>query len=257
MRLPELRAGALLQLRIIRVQRDYATELVRTPLLAVVFLLVVIHSGRLDLVVNAVVAPVLVGLWGMALIISGEIIDTDRAFGVLEPVVATPARLPLLVLGRTLGTTVVSGLLMVEVWLVAAGLFGLSVAVPHPVTFVAAVLATVAAMNGASLLMAAAFVATRTARTFQNSLSYPFLLLGGVFVPADQLPDWAQGVARLIFLSWSADLLRDSLNGPAVADVAGRLSVILALGGTCLASGLLVLRRVLRRARAEGSLGLT
>jgi ABC-2 type transport system permease protein len=252
-----LRAGMLLQLRLIREYRDYALELVRTPLLAAVFLLVVLHSGRPGLIVNAVVAPVLVGWWGMGLSISGEIVDTDRVLGLLEPTIATPAPFPVLVLGRTLGTTVVSGLCAVEVWLVATVVFGVTVPMHHPVVFAAAALVTIAAMNGTSLLMAALFVATRTARTFQNSLSYPFLLLGGVFVPVAQLPGWTHIPARLTFLSWSADLLRGSLAPGPVGQAGYRLLVILALGGLNAAAGLLVLRRVLRRARANGSLGLT
>ena len=252
-----LRAGLGLQFRLIREYRDYALELVRTPLLTAVFLLLVVHSGRPGLIVNAVVAPILVSLWGMGLSISGEIVDTDRVLGLLEPVIAAPASFPVLVLGRALGTTVMSGLCAAEVWLVATVVFRVTVPVHHPLILLAAAVVTIAAMNGASLLMAALFVATRTARTFQHSLSYPFLLLGGVFVPVADLPGWAHIPARVVFLSWSADLLRDSLAPGPVAHVAGRLLVILGLGAVNLAVGLLVLRRVLRRVRAEGTLGLS
>lgn len=252
-----LRAGMLLQLRLIRVYQDYALELVRTPLLAVVFLLLVLHSGRPELIVNAVVAPVLVGWWGMGLNISGEIVDTDRVLGVLEPTVAAPVPLPALILGRAAATTAASGLCAVEVWLVAVAVFRITVPLHHPVIFAATALVTLAAMNGASLLMAALFVTTRTARTFQNSFSYPFLLLGGVFVPVAQLPVWTHIPARLLFLSWSGDLLRDSLAPAPVTQVSLRLATILALGAVNTGAGLVLLRRVLRRARAEGSLRLT
>jgi ABC-2 type transport system permease protein len=118
------------------------------------------------------------------------------------------------------------------------------------------VIVTLGAMAGWSLLMSALFVATRTARTFQNTLSYPFMLLGGVFVPVDQLPQWMRPVARLVFLSWSSDLLRDAMAAAPVSSVAGRLAMVLLLGAAGLGLGLLTLRRVLRRVRATGTLGL-
>ncbi|HEV2377323.1 MAG TPA: ABC transporter permease [Streptosporangiaceae bacterium] len=251
-----LRTGLVLQLHLIREHRDYALDLFRTPLLTVVFLLLVRHSGRLGLTVNAVVAAALTGIWGMGLLVSGEIVDRDRTLGVLELLVAAPVSMAALLIGRVLGTVSASALVIAEVWLVSVGVFQLSVPVHHAAVFAATVLATALAMSGTSLLMAALFVATRTARTFQNSLSYPFLLLGGVFVPADQLPGWLHAPARLIFLSWSADLLRDSLRSPPVTSVPPRLGAVALLGFAGFTGGLLLLRRVLRRARGEGTLGL-
>ena len=39
----------------------------------------------------ALLAPVLMSVWSMALLVSGEIIDADRQLGTLEPLVAAPA----------------------------------------------------------------------------------------------------------------------------------------------------------------------
>lgn len=251
-----LRAGLVLQLRLIRVHRDYAIDLVRTPLLAVVFLLLVRHTGHPELVVNAVVAAAMTGLWGMGLLISGEIVDRDRALGTLALTVAAPVPLPVLLLGRITGTLAAGALAIGEVALVAVVGFRLDLPVPHPGLLVATVLATAAAMAGTSLLMATLFVATRTARTFQNSLSYPFLLLGGVFVPLSRLPGWTHPPGRLVFLSWSCDLLRDSLRAAPVADAWPRLGMVLLLGAAGLGGGLLVLRRVLERIRVLGTMEL-
>lgn len=254
--LPLLAATFRLQGRMMLASRDYWIDLVRAPLLAVVFLALVRHSGRADLIANGLLAPVLMAVWSMALLISGEIIDADRWLGTLEPLVAAPAPLARVVAGRVLFTTAVSLVTAVEVWLVAVVGFRITLHIHHPAVFALALLATAAATAEAASLMAALFVATRTARTFQNSLSYPFLLLGGVFVPVGSLPGWTHGPARLSYLSWSSDLLRDSLNPAAVTGVAGRLCAILGLGAVLLALGQLTLRRVLRLVREAGTLGL-
>lgn len=45
---------------------------------------------RDDLTTFAIVAPVLITLWGMALEISGDVVASDRSLGVVEQVVAAP-----------------------------------------------------------------------------------------------------------------------------------------------------------------------
>jgi ABC-2 type transport system permease protein len=238
-----------------RGNRDYLLELARTPLLAVVLLSLVTYRNRPDLVPHALVAPVLMALWGTGLLAAGEMIHADREQGILEPLVATPAPLPALLLSRVVATTALGGLAVAEVWLVALGM-GRPVPVPHPMVLLGALLVTAIAMVGASLLMATLFVVSRTALPFQNSLTYPVLVLSGVFVPAGSLPGWLEPLSRLVFLSWSADLLRDSLRPEAVPDPLARLGVVLALGAAGLVAGHLLLHRVLRRVRVEGSLGL-
>lgn len=245
-----------LQSRLVLTNRDYLLDLVRAPLLAVVFLALVRHSGRPDLLANALLAPVLMAVWSMALLVSGEIIDADRWLGTLEPLVAAPASFARVVGGRVLVTTAISLLAAIEVELVAVLGFRMAPHVYHPAAFAAGLLATAAATAGAASLMASLFVATRTARTFQNSLSYPFLLLGGVFVPVGSLPAWTHPPARLVYLSWSSDLLRDTLRPAAVTGLGWRLAAILALGAAVWLAGRLVLRRVLRLVREAGSLGL-
>jgi ABC-2 type transport system permease protein len=249
-------ATGRVQLQLMRSNRDYVLDLLRAPLLAVVFLALVRHSGHAALIANGLLAPVLMALWGMALMISGEIIDADRWLGTLEGLIAAPAPFARIVTGRILITTVVSLVAAVEVWLTAVIGFHIVPHISHPAVFAAAFLATAAATAGAAALMASLFVATRTARTFQNTLSYPFLLLGGVFVPVSSLPAWTHPLARVLYLSWSADLLRDALKPAPVAGAGWRLCVILALGAVVWLIGRLTLRRVLRLVRETGSLGL-
>lgn len=103
--------------------------------------------------------------------------------------------------------------------------------------------------------MAGMFVLARTARTFQNTMNYPVYLLAGVVVPISFLPGWLQPFGRLLFLSWSGDLLRASLSPEPVGDLALRLAAVTALGAVGLYVGWAVLHLVLRRVRVLGTLG--
>lgn len=251
-----LRAAFLLELRLLLTDPTHLMPLLTVPMFAIVFLAIVRQAGRGDLVSSALLAPVLMALWQLSLFVSGEIVAEERWLGTVEPALATPARFPGLVFARVLAVTVVSLVAAPEVLLVGRVVFGAGIHVYHPVPLVLALLATAFAVSGTALVMAALFVLTRSARTFQNSLSYPFYVLGGVFVPVSVLPAWIRPVSSVVFLSWSADLLRASLRPAAVHDVALRLAAICGLGLVGLAVGLLVLGRTLRRLQQDGTLGV-
>ena len=250
-----LRGAIRLQLHVLAADRGYLNEILANPFFAIIFLGIVRAAGRRDLTAYPIVAPVLITVWGMALEISGDIVDSDRGAGILEPVVATPVGFPTVVAGRVLAVTVLSVIGVAETLLVARVGFGVDVSVHHPDVLVTAVAATVLATAGTAIVMAAVFVLARTARTFQNTMNYPVYLLAGVIVPVSYLPAWLRPVGRLLFLSWSADLLRASLSPEPVDNLRRGLTAILVLGAVGLVLGRAMLHVVLRRVRGLGTLG--
>lgn len=229
--------------------------LVSAPLFTLIFLAITRHAGRPDLASYAVLAPALIVLWRVALVIAGEIIDRDRANGALELLVAAPARFAGVVTGQ-IGAVVLLGLAgFGESWLAAWLGFGVLVPIRHPAAFLATLVATALAMAGTASMMSALFVLTRSARAFTNSLSYPFYILGGVMVPVSFLPGWLEPVSRVVFLSWSSDLLRDALSPRGVPDLLPRLGVVLLLGLAGYAAGLALQRRAVDRLRRTGAVG--
>ena len=97
----------------------------------------------------------------------------------------------------------------------------------------------------------------RNAVTFSNSASYPFYMLGGILVPVSVLPYWIRPVSSVVFLSWSADLLRATLRPTPMHDFAFRLGMVALLGACGFAVGAWTMRVILVRVRAYGELGTT
>lgn len=247
-------AGARLQLQLVRRDIGDLMDLALTPLFAVIFLAIVQHAERPDLLGHAILAPVLIALWSKALYVSGEIIEKDRVAGTLEPTVAAPGLVHAALLGRIAAVSAFSLFALASTWLVAWLVFGLAVPIHHPLAFAAAFGATLVATAGTSVVMSAVFVLARSARTFQNSLSYPFYVLGGILVPVALLPAWVQPLSRLVYLSWAADLLRDTLATDPVTAFWPRLAVILLLGAVGFGLGRYLLDRILRRVRVLGTI---
>lgn len=244
----------LLQLQVIRTNPDYFLGLAIAPLSAVIFLSVIRHAGREELVPFALVAPVLMALWRTSIMASGEIVNEDRGLGTMEPTIAAPASYPRVVLGRIVAVSAVGLLGVPEVWLVARVVFGIGISIDHPVVFVLSLIAAVFAMSGTAVIMAAVFCLGRSSRIFQQTLTYPFYVLGGILVPVSVLPFWARPFSRVVFLSWTADLLRASLSPAPVPDVGLRLAVIVGLGLAAFVGGTALLRRVLDRVRHLGTM---
>jgi ABC-2 type transport system permease protein len=244
----------VLQLHIMRSNPDYFLALAIAPLSAVVFLSVVRHAGRPDLVPFALAAPVLMTMWRTSTMAAGEIVNEDRGLATMEPTIAAPASYPTTILGRIAAVTAIGLLGVPEVWLVARVVVGVSITVEHPAVLGLTLTAAAFAMSGTAVIMAAVFALGRSARIFQQTVTYPFYVLGGILVPVSLLPFWVRPVSRLVFLSWSADLLRASLSPAPVDHLALRLGIIVGLGVASFVGGTFLLRRVLDRVRALGTM---
>ena len=103
--------------------------------------------------------------------------------------------------------------------------------------------------------MASLFVLARNAVTFSNSASFPFYVLGGILVPVSLLPHWVRRSSSIVFLSWSADLLRAGAAARRRSTTSDSGSAWSALLGACgLGVGVWAMHVILRaRARHRGA----
>jgi ABC-2 type transport system permease protein len=246
--------GARLALKQLIRSPGQLLTLVTSPLFALMFLSIAVRSGDHDLVVSAVFAPALISLWLLAVGLCGGLISGDRWTGTLELALVAPAPLLLSVIGRICATFVLAALSMVESALVARIGFGVRLTLHHPVLLALTLAATLLAMVGTASLFSAAFVLSRVALLFQNAMTYPFYILGGILVPVGLLPHWLRPLSALVFLSWSGDLLRDCFGDSGhVHDWPLRLAAITALALAALAAGAVLMARISGRVARTGS----
>ena len=227
-----------------------------SPLPALIFMAILVHAGRKDLAAYSLVAPMLMSVGSMAFFVASELMTREKSNETLELMVACPTPFSLVMFSRITVLTSLSLLGIVESWLIIRVVFGVSVSIHHPWTFTATMLMTAFASAGTALITAALFCFARTARTFQNSIMYPLYLLAGILVPVSVFPGWLQPLSRLIFLYWSANLLRDSMQATMPDLVLLRLGAITILGiGGALVGGALM-HRMLNLLKRDGRLGL-
>jgi ABC-2 type transport system permease protein len=245
--------GGRFQLALLRRTPQQLIALAAAPVTALVLVAIVDSAGRRDLSTAAIIAPGLMTMWAMTLFSAGEALEVERQAGTLEPLLATPAPLFGLVLGRVVVTSAVGALGFAECWLVGWALIGTPAVPDRPGLFAVGLLLTVLAMAAWGSVLAPLYLLARSARTFQNSLSFPLYLLGGVLVPIDLYPEWARPICRLVFLTWSAEVLRD---GAGVRDASGwAIPLLVVTGSAGLAVGAWMTGRLVLLGRRDGRLG--
>ena len=162
-------------------------------------------------------APGILALAVMSTAMVGLAIATgfERGYGVLKRLGATPLGRPALLTAKT-GSILAVELVQVVILVPVALALGWS---PHGDVgaVVGAVLLGTIAFAGLGLLMAGTLPAL-TVLALANGLYLVLLLLGGMVVPLDRLPDALRLVAQALPAAALAEILHGALGG---ADVAG------------------------------------
>jgi ABC-2 type transport system permease protein len=226
------------------------------PLYTLVFMAIFIYSGRRDLTGYALVAPLLITVAQMSIFVASEAIVRERYGGTIELLVATPASFTLIIWARVALLTSLGLVGFVESWLLARVAFDVSVTIHHVDLFVATLLLTSIASASTALITSVLISFMRSGRAFQNVLTFPLYLMSGVLVPITFLPAFLQPFSHLLFLYWSADLLRAALDPAPPSDPVLGLAAItlLAVGAGVL--GTFLVERMITYLKREGTLGL-
>ncbi len=161
-------------------------------------------------------APGVIALAVMSVSMVGLGIATafERQYGVLKRLGATPLGRPALLAGKTL-TVVVVEVIQVSVLTVTGLLLGWRPSGSVLVVVGALVLGTMA-FCGLGLLMAGALRA-EVVLGVANGLYVVFLLLGGMIVPLDKLPEVVADFARLLPAAALSDLVHAGASGGGVS----------------------------------------
>jgi ABC-2 type transport system permease protein len=144
----------------------------------------------------------------------------EREYGVLKRLGATPLGRPRLLGAKTLAIVAVEAVQVAVLWPLALAL-GWDPSL-EPAFFVGVVLGTVA-FAGLGLCLAGSLKALVTLAA-ANGLYLVLLLLSGMVIPLDELPDAARALARLLPSAALTEVVRGTLSD---ASVAGRAWAVL------------------------------
>ncbi|MFC7944657.1 ABC transporter permease [Microbacterium oxydans] len=166
----------------------------------------------------------------------------ERRSGTLERLMTTPLEKADFILGYALAFGLMALLQAVITVSFAVAVCGLDVDGP---LWQLGLVAVVDALLGTALgLLASAFAQTEfQAVQFMPLLVFPQIILGGLFMPRDQMPDVLHAVSDWLPLSYAIDTINAVAAGDEGADVFGPLLIVVAFAVGALALAALTLRR--------------
>ncbi len=166
----------------------------------------------------------------------------ERSSGTLERLLAMPMGKLDFLLGYALAFALVAAVQSALAVAVSVGLLGLDVAGP---VWLLMVVAVVDAVLGSALgLFVSAFAQTEfQAVQFMPAIVIPQILLCGLFVARDQLPDVLGAISDVLPLSYAIDAMQALGRSPEVGPVLGDVGVVGGFAVVALALGAATLRR--------------
>jgi len=166
----------------------------------------------------------------------------ERSSGTLERLLAMPMGKLDFLLGYAIAFGVVASLQALLAVTVSVGLLGLDI--QGPVWLLGLVAVADAVLGSALGLFVSAFAQTEfQAVQFMPAVVLPQVLLCGLFVPRDALPDVLHAISNVLPLSYAVDAMTKLTQGSDTAEVWRDVGVVAAFALGALALGAATLRR--------------
>jgi len=227
------------------------------PLIVAFMALWMLKGKGPDYAIFVVVGSGMTGLWTTLLFNGGNSITGERWNGTLEPLVASPASLRIVVFGKVLANVAQSLGSMIGSYLLISLILGYPLTLERPVLFVISLFFTVAALVSFGLILASFFILIPDFARMVNTLEFPIYILCGFLFPIALLPGWTTPISYLLSPYWAAQALHGAAQGSlTTVQIMGDWALMLAFSlAYILASGRLY-RVILRKARADATLDI-
>lgn len=190
---------------------------------------------------------VLPGILGMNMMFSclfgvGYVVVRYRKNGFLKRLRATPLRAHEFVIAQVASRLVLIVAITVLVYAGTMWLLDLRMIGSHIALLSVAVLGAICLIS-MGLLVAARVTSEELAGGLLNLVTWPMMMLSGVWFSLEGANEWVLGVAKLFPLTWMLDAARAiMLDGATLADVAPDLAMLGAMSAVFLAAGAAIFR---------------
>lgn len=155
------------------------------------------------------------GILAMSLMNSGVIglsttFVTYREKGILRRIKVTPFSLTSFILARVVTTLVIAVLQAVVLIGLGKLLYDLTLR-GNPLLILLTIMIGGLAFLSIGFALSGIARNTETAASFANLVTFPMMFLAGTFFPIDTLPEWLQGLTRILPLRYLIDALREPM----------------------------------------------
>lgn len=183
------------------------------PLIVAFMALWMLKDNGPDHAIFVVVGSGMTGLWTTLLFNGGNSITGERWTGTLEPLVASPASLRIIVYGKVLANVTQSLLSMVGCYTLISLLLGYPLTLVHPWLFFISLIFALAALVSFGLIIASFFILIPDFARMVNTMEFPIYILCGFLFPIALLPGWTTPLSYILSPYWAALALHGAAQG--------------------------------------------
>lgn len=201
---------------ILQMKQSFARPMFRfclliNPIMNTIFLYEMFkNQGDENFFSKVVLGAGLMGLWGCICFSSVGDINRERYSGTLPYLYVAPGGFGVVILGKVFGNTILS---LVSFLLSYGVIFILKqgfLFINEPLYFFVALVVVIISFSIVSLSIAYIMMLSRKTELYMNLLEIPVIFLCGFTYPIEILPDWLQGISKMLPLTWAVRMFRMS-----------------------------------------------
>ena len=227
------------------------------PLIVAFMALWMLKGKGPDYAIFVVIGSGMTGLWTTLLFNGGNSITGERWTGTLEPLVASPASLRVVIYGKVLANVTQSLLSMIGSYFLISFAMGYPLTLTYPGLFFVSLVISVFSLVSFGLILASFFILIPDFARMVNTLEFPVYILCGFLFPIALLPGWTTPLSYLLSPYWAALALHGAAQGTLEPlQIVGTWGIMALFSLVyILASGRLY-RVILRKARMDATLDI-
>jgi len=227
------------------------------PLIVAFMALWMLKGKGPDYAIFVVIGSGMTGLWTTLLFNGGNSITGERWTGTLEPLVASPASLRVVIYGKVLANVTQSLLSMIGSYFLISFAMGYPLTLTYPGLFFLSLVISVFSLVSFGLILASFFILIPDFARMVNTLEFPVYILCGFLFPIALLPGWTTPLSYLLSPYWAALALHGAAQGTLEPlQIVGTWGIMAFFSLVyILASGRLY-RMILRKARMDATLDI-
>lgn len=182
-------------------------------------------------------------------------LGSEQGNGTLEAILITPTSLSTVMLAGAFWSLLFTTVRVGAILLMGTVILGADLSAVDPVAALLTVFLTITSLSGLAMISAGFLLAFKKGGPLNMILNGVSRLLAGVYFPVAVLPEWFQGFARFIPLTYSLEALRKTfLNGAGAGELGSEFLALSLFTLFLIPPGIAFLRWSVRKAKDEGSL---
>lgn len=150
-----------------------------------------------------VITSGLISMWSYVLYSSGSSLVSQKWNDTLKLLIASPTSLFQILLSKTISNSLIASISLLLSFIYAKFIFRFKIDIVNSWLFFLSICVLLFALIVIGLILAVIFIFSQNVYDYQNLILTPIILVSGVIIPIENLPNFLQVLSYMLPLTWS------------------------------------------------------